>query len=64
MLPDNIAEARGAGQGGVAFDSLFKEAVKGETPVKFFNFGSLEPSGNLIMFTKLGTVHPQCRNRR
>ena len=56
MLPDNIPEARGAGQGGVSFDSLFKEAVKGETPIKFFNFNGAEPNGQLILFTKFGTV--------
>ena len=56
MLPDNIPEGRGAGQGGVTFDSLFKEALKDEIPVAFFNFNSQEPSGKVLMYTKLGAI--------
>ena len=55
MLPDNIPDARGAGQGGVTFDSLFKEAQKDEIPVAFFNFGE-ERSGSVIIYTKQGLI--------
>jgi DNA gyrase subunit A len=56
LIMDNIPEARGAGQGGVPFDTLFKEALKGETPLAFYNFGESEPSGEVIVFTKGGIV--------
>lgn len=56
LVLDNIAEARGAGQGGVTFDSLFKEALKDEVPVAFYNFEGNQPNGKVIMFTKLGSV--------
>ncbi len=56
MVMDNIPEARGAGQGGVTFDSLFKEALKGETPVAFMNFNGKEPSGKVIFYTQGGMV--------
>ncbi len=56
MIPDNIPEARGAGQGGVTFDEIFKEALKDEIPVAFFNFEGKEPSGKVLTFTKLGAV--------
>ena len=56
IIMDNVPEARGAGQGGVAFDTLFKEAVKGETPLAFYNFGDVQPKGQVIVFTKYGTV--------
>ncbi len=56
LTMDNIPEARGAGQGGVAFDTLFKEAVKGEIPLTFYNFGEAEPSGEVVVFTKNGIV--------
>ncbi|MBO5926087.1 MAG: hypothetical protein J6Q38_00815, partial [Clostridia bacterium] len=55
IIPDNVPEARGAGQGGVSFDSLFKEAQKGEIPVAFFNIKD-KLDGNVIMFTKNGVV--------
>lgn len=55
LVLDNIPEARGAGQGGVTFDSLFKEAVKGEIPVAFFNLKENE-KGILNFFTKYGTI--------
>ncbi len=54
MLPDNIPDARGAGQGGVPFDSLFKEA-RGETPIAFYNFGD-KKEGSLIIYTKQGLI--------
>ncbi len=56
IVMDNVPEARGAGQGGVPFDTLFKEAVKGETPLAFYNFGESQPKGQVIVFTKYGTV--------
>ncbi len=56
MIPDNIPEARGAGQGGVTFDSLFKEAVKDEIPVAFFTAENGEIKGKFIVFTKQGMV--------
>ncbi len=56
MLPDNIPEGRGAGQGGVTFDSIFKEAFKDEYPVAFFNFEGDEPSGKVLTYTKLGMI--------
>ncbi len=56
MIPDNIPEARGAGQGGVTFDSLFKEAVKDEIPVAFFTGENGEIKGKFIVFTKQGMV--------
>ncbi len=56
MLPDNIPEARGAGQGGVTFDAIFKEALKDEIPVAFFNFEGKEPSGKVLTYTKLGAI--------
>ena len=56
IVMDNVPEARGAGQGGVTFDSLFKEAVKGEIPLAFYNFGEAEPTGKVIAFTKNGTA--------
>ncbi len=56
IVVDNVPEARGAGQGGVPFDTLFKEAQKGETPLAFYNFGEQTPSGQVIVYTKYGTV--------
>ncbi len=53
---DNIAEARGAGQGGVTFDSLFKEALKDEVPVKFFTGKDKEKGGKLVLYTKSGAI--------
>ncbi len=55
IIMDNVPEARGAGQGGVPFDTLFKEAVKGETPLAFYNFKDA-PSGQVIVYTKNGSV--------
>ncbi len=56
IVMDNVPEARGAGQGGVPFDTLFKEAIKGETPLAFYNFGEQTPSGQVIVYTKNGSV--------
>ncbi|MBR6737189.1 MAG: DNA topoisomerase 4 subunit A [Clostridia bacterium] len=54
--PDVIPEGRGMSQGGATFDSIYKEAVKGEYPINFFSFGKGEPSGKFIAFTKQGFV--------
>ena len=56
ISPDNIPEARGAGQGGVTFNSLFSQALKDEIPVAFFAMENGEISGQVLMFTKLGAV--------
>ncbi len=56
IIMDNVPEARGAGQGGVQFDALFKDAIKGETPLAFYNFGEAVPSGQVIVYTKNGSV--------
>ena len=53
--PDVIPEGRGLSQGGLQFDLIYKEAVKGETPVSFFAFDG-EPCGNVLIFTKQGVV--------
>ena len=56
ILPDNIPEARGAGQGGVTFNALFNQAVKDEVPVAFFVAENGEISGQVLMFTKQGAI--------
>lgn len=53
--PDIIPEGRGASQGGLAFNEIYKEAEKGEIPVSFFAFDG-EPDGSYITFTKQGFV--------
>ncbi len=52
----NIPEARGAGQGGITLDGLFKEALKDEVPVKFFTQQDKDNGGKLVIFTKDGTI--------
>lgn len=56
ILPDNIPEARGAGQGGVTFNALFTQALKDEVPVAFFVAENGEISGQVLMFTKQGAI--------
>ncbi len=53
--PDVVPEGRGASQGGLAFNEIYKDADKGETPVNFFAFDG-EPQGRFITFTKQGFV--------
>ncbi len=56
LIPDQIAEARGAGQGGVAFKNLFSEALKDEEPIAFFTAENGEISGKVIAFTEQGVI--------
>ncbi len=56
LIPDQIAEARGAGQGGVTFKSLFSEALKDEEPVAFFVAENGNISGKVLSFTAQGAV--------
>ena len=56
LLVENIPECRGAGQGGVTFDTLFKECLKDEVPVAFFNANNLTENDVVLTFTKQGMV--------
>ncbi len=56
LIMQNIAEARGVGQGGVTFNSLFKEALTDEVPIKFFTEQEKLKGGKLVMFTKDGSI--------
>lgn len=56
ILPDNLPECKGAGQGGITFKNLFKDALATENPVAFFTVGENLPEGKLIFFTKNGMV--------
>ena len=56
LLPDNMPEARGAGQGGVTFNALFNQALKDEVPVAFFVAENGEIQGKVLIFTKQGVI--------
>lgn len=52
-----LVESKGTLSEGVAFETLFREAVKGEKPVAFFAVKGIEvPEGKLLFYTKQGMV--------